>query len=582
MQWSFIESFTDDNSYVKTSTITAPTQQKTCNAGEKYNPSSDECLSCEDGTYQDETNHTQTNCITHKEITCEPSKMLNQTIYDEKKRNKTEPIKYEDVCNDDSIYIRLKSLKDGLDNKDRMNVTQNDIINMLTYKKFDKFRLSQEVVPYDARLLNTVKTPIKPVQNKPTKTVIIGKTENVENGYNRIVNIAEVEMYDDQGQLIKINPNNVSGEPIKGVYGNWTKNLVDGIYRNFATTGDSGIPDGKKITDEQEKQHFKIVLTKPTIISKINIIDREKGWYSDRLKKVKIKLLSEDETKHFETSDIPDDMIGKGYHKYIYDFNEKAWKKEIIDLSKSHPLAGHQIIRHQAAPGNPIMYGHPGSNKAVGIEDGGNITKDNYWLFEPVESKANTYRLKAVNKNAYMTYVGDGQVWYSTEPDFSYDILFESVGNDNYVMSRPDSTLGKVYFGYNRDGYMQAKNERDHGSDVSKFANDSIRVIVTKHTCVKVGGVGIPSGYTWQQGKSIDQIKKAGYNYMASTLVDGTSCGHYNVYGKDLPTNEEVSYEYCTYFSSKPSGAKPDSRCEKAPLKGGHPSGNTTWLITQI
>lgn len=81
----------------------------------------------------------------------------------------------------------------------------------------------------------------------------------------------------------------------------------------------------------------------------------------------------------------------------------------------------------------------------------------------------------------------------------------------------------------------------------------------------------------------MNQIRQAKYNYMASTLVDGASCGHYNVYGEDLPTNEEVSYEYCTYNSGrKPSGAKPDSRCQAHPLKIGHPGGHTTWLVTQI
>ena len=484
-------------------------------------------------------------------------------------------------------------MKNGLDNNDNMNVTQNDIKNMLTFQKVADFRLSSDVVPYDESSINTSvvvnEAPVETVQPKPTKTVIIGKTENVENGYNRIVNLAEVELYDDQGQLIKIDANNVSGEPIKGVYTNWKKSLVDGIYRNFAHTGDSDIPDGKKRTDEQEKQHFKIVLSTPTVISKIVIVDREKGWYSDRLKKVKVKLLAEDETKHFETDNISDDIIGKGNHKYIYDFTEKTWKKENIDLSKTHPLAGFRLIRHQVTSNNPIVYGDVNNNKLVAIEDKGDITVDKYWLFEPVESHPNTYRLKAVNKNRYMTYVGDGQVWYSTEPDWFYNILFESVGDDNYVMSRADEKVRRVYFGYHNEGggKMQALNARDNGSDVNKFKEKypSIRVIVEKDSskCVKVGGAGIPSAYTWQQGKSINQIRQANYNYMASTLVDGTSCGHYNVYGKDLPTNEEVSYEYCTYNSGKkPSGAKPDSICKDFPLKIGHPGGHTTWLITQI
>lgn len=146
----------------------------------------------------------------------------------------------------------------------------------------------------------------------------------------------------------------------------------------------------------------------------------------------------------------------------------------------NHPLKGLQIIMHQASPGNPVVYGDTSNNKLVAIGDSKNITKDMYWNFVPVPSKPNTYKLQAMNKGTYMTYVGDGQVWYSVKPDESYDILFEPVGNDNYIMSRGDSVLGKVYFGYNRDGKMQAKNARDHGNDAKKFSNDSIRVIVQR------------------------------------------------------------------------------------------------------
>ena len=592
MQWSYLESFQDSPSpYLKKKSFTNATQQKVCTSGEKYNPTTDTCVPCEEGTYQDTINHTLTSCKPHEQIVCEPSKMLNQNLYTEKKKDKTKPIKYEDVCNDDAIYRRLKSLKNGLDNNDNMNITQNDIKNMFTFQKVADFRSSSDVLAYDENALDTSTIVDEPSSEPtPTKTVIIGKTENVENGYNRIVNLAEVELYDDQGQLIKIDPNNVSGVPIDDFYNKWIKNLVDGIYRNFGHTGDSRIPDSRKRTDEQEKQYFKIVLTTPTIISKIVIVDREKGAYKDRLKKVKVKLLAEDEAKHFETANIPDNLISAGNHKYIHDFTEedieKAWKKENIDLSKTHPLAGFQLIRHQASSNNPIMYGDVNNNKLIAIEDKGDITVDKYWLFEPVESQANTYRLKAVNKNRYMTYVGDGQVWYSTKPDWFYNILFESVGDDNYIMSRADEKIGRVYFGYQGGGKMQALNARDNGSDVSKFKEKypSIRVIVKKDSskCVKVGGVGVPSAYSWQQGKSMNQIRQAKYNYMASTLVDGASCGHYNVYGKDLPTNEEVSYEYCTYNSGKPSGAKPDSRCQAHPLKIGHPGGHTTWLVTQI
>ena len=80
---------------------------------------------------------------------------MNQSLYNEKKNDKTQPIKYEDVCNDDLIYLRLKSLKDGLDNNYKMNITQNDIKNMLTYPKISDFRLSSDVIAYDENSLDT-------------------------------------------------------------------------------------------------------------------------------------------------------------------------------------------------------------------------------------------------------------------------------------------------------------------------------------------------------------------------------------------------------------------------------------------
>lgn len=313
-------------------------------------------------------------------------------------------------------------------------------------------------------------------EETPTKYVFIGKTEDVAIGYNRIVNLAEVEIFDQQGNKIQVDPNDVSGEPILGDYVNSKKKLVDGSYTTFAHTGDSNLHDGIK-DQEKEKQHFKITLSTPTVVSRVNIIDREKGHYGDRLKKVKVQLLSDDDTVHLESPNIPDDLISKGEHMYSFEISDKTWKKLPFDQSATHPLKGYQLITHQAAAGNPIMYGHPGDNKAVAIEDGKKITRDKFWFLEPA-SKPNTYRMKAVNKGTYMSYVGDGKVWYTTKPDSFYEILFEPVGNDNYVMSRGDEALGKVYFGYNKDGYMQAKNAKDHGNDATKFSNDSIRVMV--------------------------------------------------------------------------------------------------------
>ena len=205
MQWSFLESFTQDSPYFKKKSVTTPKQQTVCNAGQKYDTNSKKCIPCEDGKYQDKTKHTLTTCKPHENITCQVDEVMNQSVYNEKRKNKTTPIKYKEVCDDDQIYRRLQSLKDGLDNKDKMNINQDDIINMLTFEKINYFRSSQNVVPYDEGILKTnvvfdeiptytlsttVETPATvdeapaTTQTKPTKTVIIGKTENVENGYN--------------------------------------------------------------------------------------------------------------------------------------------------------------------------------------------------------------------------------------------------------------------------------------------------------------------------------------------------------------------------------------------------------------
>ena len=148
MQWSYLESFQDSPSpYLKKQSVTNPTQQKVCTAlGEKYNPTTYTCVPCEEGTYQDTINHTLTSCKPHEQIVCEPSKMLNQNLYTEKKKDKTKPIKYEDICKDDEIYLRLKFLKNGLDNKEVITISQDDINNMLTYHKVTDFRLSSDEI----------------------------------------------------------------------------------------------------------------------------------------------------------------------------------------------------------------------------------------------------------------------------------------------------------------------------------------------------------------------------------------------------------------------------------------------------
>lgn len=108
MQWSYLESFQDSPSpYLKKKSVTTPTKQKVCTEGQKYNPSTNECVDCEVGTYQDATNHTLTSCKPHIEPVCDIGSYLDTATYTERK-NATK----DSTVNLDGLCLEHDSLED--------------------------------------------------------------------------------------------------------------------------------------------------------------------------------------------------------------------------------------------------------------------------------------------------------------------------------------------------------------------------------------------------------------------------------------------------------------------------------------
>lgn len=109
MQWSYLESFQDSPSpYLKKQSVTNPTQQKVCTVlGEKYNPTTDTCVPCEEGTYQNTINHTLTSCKPHVEPVCDDGFYLDTATYTTRK-NATK----DSTVNLDGLCLEHDSLED--------------------------------------------------------------------------------------------------------------------------------------------------------------------------------------------------------------------------------------------------------------------------------------------------------------------------------------------------------------------------------------------------------------------------------------------------------------------------------------
>ena len=125
-----------------------------------------------------------------------------------------------------------------------------------------------------------------------------------------------------------------------------------------------------------------------------------------------------------------------------------------------HPLHGeHWLIRAAKFSGETVYFAikpDPSNEKLVSFDTGNPKNDSSKMIFEPVESKPNTYRLKNKGTGKYWAYAGDGFWSWTTNPTEINDILFEEMREDNgKMMYRLGNTRGKdgtVYFGYHYDG----------------------------------------------------------------------------------------------------------------------------------
>lgn len=150
-------------------------------------------------------------------------------------------------------------------------------------------------------------------------------------------------------------------------------------------------------------------------------------------------------------------------------------------------------------------------------------------------------------------------------------------------------------------------NEGDECDTNSDFMGKIENGECQEEYCFKVNGVGVPKDYLWYDDKSkivmsnIDSIKQAyandsiilqngikaksnGYKYLAVTVVDGTSCGLYYLFGKTIPTSDSmVDNKFCAYKpGSISAGTKLDSKCSKFTFDKDQPAGVTTWKIYKL
>ena len=127
MQWSYLESFQDSPSQYLKKSFTIPTQQKTCKKGQKYNSSSDTCVPCEGGTYQDATNHTLEDCKPHKEHECDDGFYLDVNAYNTRKKNtKNSTVNLDGLCLEHPSLDVLRTKCSGYILEDKYNTKIND------------------------------------------------------------------------------------------------------------------------------------------------------------------------------------------------------------------------------------------------------------------------------------------------------------------------------------------------------------------------------------------------------------------------------------------------------------------------
>ncbi len=125
-----------------------------------------------------------------------------------------------------------------------------------------------------------------------------------------------------------------------------------------------------------------------------------------------------------------------------------------------HPLHGDKYLVRAApfADGNPLpaIIPDPSNENLVAFDQNETKSASSTMVFEPVETKPNTYRLKHKATGKYWAYWNDGLWEWTTTPTVEHDILLEEMSEDNgkmmYRLSKNPSGDNTLYFGYLYDG----------------------------------------------------------------------------------------------------------------------------------
>jgi hypothetical protein len=137
-----------------------------------------------------------------------------------------------------------------------------------------------------------------------------------------------------------------------------------------------------------------------------------------------------------------------------------------------HPLHGDKfLVRAAPFTGDilPAIIPDPSNEKLVAFDQGETKSASSTMVFEPVESKPNTYRLKHKATGKYWAYWNDGLWEWTTTPTVEHDILLEEMSEDNgkmmYRLSKNPSGNSTLYFGYLYNGKARASFNPEEISD---------------------------------------------------------------------------------------------------------------------
>ena len=138
-----------------------------------------------------------------------------------------------------------------------------------------------------------------------------------------------------------------------------------------------------------------------------------------------------------------------------------------------HPLHGDKFLV-RAAPfvaGDPLpaIIPDPSNENLLAFDQNETKSASSTMVFEPVESKPNTYRLKHKATGKYWSYWNDGLWEWTTTPTVEHDIFFEEMREDNgkmmYRLSKNTSGDATLYFGYLYDGKAHASFDPERVQD---------------------------------------------------------------------------------------------------------------------